>query len=80
METLGREKIITNVYDEQGEAYGVLVNFDWEIDFSGVYIISDIKWQYLCPSVSPIAPSAMDDIKDGILAHFDKGPIDFKLN
>ena len=77
METLGREKIITTVYDNAGEAYGVIVNFDWELTHDSIYLISDIKWQYIDRTVKPEADGAMDDVKDGILAHFDKGPIDF---
>lgn len=72
------ETIITTVYDDDGEAYGVVVKFDWEKRINS-YIVTGIQWRYIA-NVNPVANSVMDDIKDGIIEHFPyKGHIDFEL-
>lgn len=72
------ETILTTVYDNDGESYGVVVKYDWEKRINS-YIVSNIRWHYIA-QVDPVADSVMDDIKDGIIEHFPyKGHIDFEL-
>lgn len=76
--TQDTETILTTVYDNDGESYGVVVKFDWDLGINS-YIVSNIRWHYIA-SVNPVSDSVMDDIKDGIIEHFPhKGHIDFEL-
>lgn len=77
METLLHKSIVATVYDNEGECYGVLAEFDYHKGPES-YIVTEINWQYLA-DVKPEADAALDDIKDAILINFPREKVDFEL-